>query len=307
MRQANYIKSGSMVLFTVRTLVRALRLSAKAGTLLGAGLALAPAPGWCGTPQERLSNNPRNRVSLEMKPEKTVDYGKETRFLNPENQYLTDADAVGRSERAQSPATPPSAGELDLPPEVIEGSPVLQRWLRQVPNVWQDIENDPSFKTRVRLGFSQFPSAGGKLGWNAGVEDVFVGRTGLTVSGDYQGSFNGETQAYGAQLRYYMRPLGSYINVAPVVGYRHLETDFYSRGGVNVGARLLLALSRGGAADISLTQSWVKPGTDEEVGLTAVSVGYAVTRHLRLSADIEKQNARESKDSRVGIVLEWVP
>lgn len=265
MRQANYIKSGSMILFAVRTLVRAFSLSAKAGTLLGAGLALAPAPGWCGTPPQGLA----------------------------------------AEKLAQIPGTP--AGELDLPPEVIEGSPVLQRWRRQVPNVLQDIENDPSFKTRVRLGFSQFPSAGGKLGWNAGVEDVFVGRTGLTVSGDYQASFNGETQAYGAQLRYYLRPLGSYINVAPVVGYRHLETDSYSRGGVNVGARLLLALSRGGAADISLTQSWVKLGTDEEVGLTAVSVGYAVTRHLRLSADIEKQNARESKDSRVGIVLEWMP
>jgi hypothetical protein len=267
MRQAHYIKSGSMVLFAVRTLVRALRFSAKTGTLLGASLALAPAPGWCETPPQGLA-----------------------------------ADLL-----AQSPATPDRQGELDLPPEVIEGSPVLRRWLRQVPNVLQDIKNDPSFKTRLRLGFSQFPSAGGKAGWNAGVEDVFVGRTGLTVSGDYQASFNGETQAYGAQLRYYLRPLGSYINVAPVVGYRHLETDFYSRGGVNVGARLLLALSRGGAADISLTQSWVKPGTDEEVGLTAVSVGYAVTRHLRLSADIEKQNARESKDSRVGIVLEWMP
>src|SRR5512136_2668743 len=150
MRQANYIKSGSMILFAVRTLVRAFSLSAKAGTLLGAGLALAPAPGWCGTPPQGLA----------------------------------------AEKLAQTPATPNRArelaSELDLPPEVIEGSPVLQRWRRQVPNVLQDIENDPSFKTRVRLGFSQFPSAGGKLGWNAGVEDVFVGRTGLTVSGDYQ-------------------------------------------------------------------------------------------------------------------------
>ncbi len=111
----------------------------------------------------------------------------------------------------------------------------------------------------------------------------------------------------GSRLRYYLRPLGSYVNVAPVVGYRNLETDRYSTDGVNLGARLLLVLSRGGAADISLTQSWVAPGTDEEVGLTTLSVGYALTRNLRLSTDIQKQNARQSKDSRVGIVLEWMP
>ncbi len=104
-----------------------------------------------------------------------------------------------------------------------------------------------------------------------------------------------------------MRPLGSYVNIAPLVGYRHLQTDEYSTDGVNVGARLKLVLSRGGAADISLTQSWVAPGTTEEVGLTTLSFGYAMTRNLRLSTDIQKQNSRQSKDSRVGIVLEWMP
>lgn len=197
--------------------------------------------------------------------------------------------------------------QLDLSPEIIEGSPVLQRWLRQVPNVLEEIANDPSFRTRLRLGYSQFPSTGQAGGVNVGVEDVFVGRTGLTVSGEYQAAFNGEREAYGGDLRYYLRPLGSYVNVAPVVGYRHLETDEYSTDGVNVGARLLLVLSRGGAADFSLTQSWVSPGTDEEVGLTTLSFGYAFTRNLRLSTDIQKQNSRQSKDSRVGIVLEWMP
>lgn len=197
--------------------------------------------------------------------------------------------------------------QLDLSPEIIEGSPVLQRWLRQVPNVLEEIVNDPSFRTRLRLGYSQFPSTGQAGGVNVGVEDVFIGRTGLTVSGEYQAAFNGEREAYGGDLRYYLRPLGSYVNVAPVVGYRHLETDEYSTDGVNVGARLLLVLSRGGAADFSLTQSWVSPGTDEEVGLTTLSFGYAFTRNLRLSTDIQKQNSRQSKDSRVGIVLEWMP
>jgi hypothetical protein len=91
------------------------------------------------------------------------------------------------------------------------------------------------------------------------------------------------------------------------VGYRNLETGDYSTDGVNVGARLLLVLSRTGAADVSLTQSFVSPGSSEEVGITTLSFGYAVTRNLRLSTDIQKQNSREEKDSRVGIVLEWMP
>ncbi|HBL60102.1 MAG TPA: hypothetical protein DDZ80_17030 [Cyanobacteria bacterium UBA8803] len=204
--------------------------------------------------------------------------------------------------------TPNSAAqELDLSPEVIENSPVLQRWLEKVPNVLEEIRHDPSFRTRLRLGYSQFPSHGQAGGFNVGVEDVFIGGTGLTVSGDYQGTFDGEEEAFGADLRYYVRPLGSYVNIAPVVGYRNLKTEDYRTDGLNVGVRLLLVLSRTGAADVSLTQSFVSPGSSEEVGITTLAFGYAVTENLRLSTDIQKQNARQSKDSRVGIVLEWMP
>ncbi len=221
--------------------------------------------------------------------------------------WLHPLSAGGRAA-AQTPEPPPQGSDrIDVSPEIIENSPVLQRWMREVPNVLHEIKNDPSFKTRVRLGYSHFPSSGGEGGWNAGVEDIFIGRSRLTVSGDYQGTFNGDRAAYGADLRYYVLPLGNYINFAPVAGYRHLETDSYTREGVNVGARLMLALSRGGAADISLTQTWVKPGSGEDVGITTLSAGYAITRHWRISTDIQKQNARESKDSRVGIVLEWMP
>lgn len=188
----------------------------------------------------------------------------------------------------------------------IEDSPVLQRWQRQIPNVLEEIENDPSFRTRLRFGYAYFPSlqAGGM---NIGVEDIFIGRSRVTVSGEYQRAFGEDFISYGGDLYYYLRPLGSYVNVAPLLGYRHLQTDEYLLDGVNVGARLKLVLSRGGAADISLTQSWVAPGTAEEVGLTTLSFGYAITQNLRLSTDIQKQNSRHSKDSRVGIVLEWMP
>ncbi|MEC4894400.1 MAG: hypothetical protein SAL07_14015 [Oscillatoria sp. PMC 1051.18] len=199
------------------------------------------------------------------------------------------------------------AEQLELDPEIIENSPVLQRWLEEIPNVLEDIENDPSFRTRVRFGYSQFPSTDEAGGFIVGVEDIFVGRTNLTISGDYQASFNGERESYGADLNYYLLPLGSYVNLAPVAGYRYIESENYSTDGVNIGAKLQLALSRTGAADIALSQTFVSPGSRDEVGITSVSVGYAVTRNLRVSADIEKQNSREEKDSRVGIVFEWMP
>lgn len=215
---------------------------------------------------------------------------------------------MGAMQLSQTEATPkPATNDLDLKPEIIENSPVLQRWQQNVPNVLEEIRNDPSFRTRIRLGYSQFPSTGQAAGFNVGVEDVFIGRTGLTVSGDYQRSFNGKREAFGADLHYYVLPLGSYVNVAPLVGYRNLQTDKYSTDGVNIGARLMLALSRTGAADLSLTQSFVSPGSSEEVGITTLSVGYAISRNLRLSTDIQKQNSRQRKDSRVGVVLEWMP
>lgn len=205
-----------------------------------------------------------------------------------------------------SPAPSPTASDLDLPPGVIQDSPVLQRWMQDVPDVLSEIRHDPSFRTRLRLGYSQFPSSGQAGGIQVGVEDVFLGRSGFTVSADYQSAFNGSRTAYGADLRYYALPLGSYVNFAPVLGYRHLESDRYNTDGVNLGARLMLSLSRKGAADISLTQSWVAPGSNEEVGLTTLSFGYALTHNLRFSTDLQKQNARQHKDSRVGVGLEWM-
>ncbi|MFP5271735.1 hypothetical protein [Coleofasciculus sp.] len=218
----------------------------------------------------------------------------------------TPIPEINLTAQSETPSNS-AAQELELNPEIIENSPVLQRWLKDVPNVLEEIRHDPSFRTRFRLGYSQFPSTGQAGGLNIGVEDIFINRSGFTVSGDYHTSFNGDREAYGVDLRYYLRPLGSYLNVAPLVGYRYLESNNYTTDGVNIGVKLQLVLSRTGAADISLTQSFVSPGSDDEVGLTTLSVGYAVTPDLRLSTDIQKQNSTEEKDSRVGIVLEWMP
>ena len=45
----------------------------------------------------------------------------------------------------------------------------------------------------------------------------------------------------------------------------------------------------------------------DEVGITNLSFGYAITPNMRLSTEIEKQNSRIKKDSQVSILLEWIP
>jgi hypothetical protein len=202
--------------------------------------------------------------------------------------------------------TPPQT-DLDLKPEIIQESPVLQRWIEEIPDVADEIQNDPSFRTRIRLGYSFFPSSDDASGFNVGVEDIFIGKTGLTISGDYQTSFNGDRESVGGDLQYYVLPLGSYFNLAPVAGYRYVESDGYSTDGFNLGVKLILALSRTGAANVSVSQSFVSPGGAEEVGITTLSFGYALTKNWRISTDIQKQNSIRNKDSRVGIVLEWMP
>lgn len=196
--------------------------------------------------------------------------------------------------------------EFDLSPEIIEDSPVLQRWLREIPDVFEDIKNQPSFRTRFRVGYSQFPSSNNVGGINIAIEDLFINNSSFTLSGGYNTSFNGDRLSVGGDLHYYMLPLGSYLNLSPVVGYRYIETDGYNTDGVNVGARLVLALSPDGAADIFINQSFVSPGSSQEVGITGISLGYALNENLRISTDIQWQNSIRHKDSRVGIGLEWM-
>ncbi len=193
---------------------------------------------------------------------------------------------------------------LDLPDRIIQESPTLQRWLEEVPDILEDIKHDPSFRTRLRLGFTTFPTNDYAVGINIGIEDIFIDRTGLTISADYQSAFNGDRNAVGADLHYFVLPLGSYINFAPLVGYRYVQSNDFNTDGLNLGLRLIIVLSRTGAGDISLSQSFISPGGNEEVGITSLSVGYAVIPKLRLATDLEWQNSIENNDSRAGINLE---
>ena len=195
------------------------------------------------------------------------------------------------------------AEELDINPEVIENSPVLQRWRNKVPNVLQDIKNEPSFRTRLRFGYAQTDGSGGV---KVGFEDIFIVDK-LTASGEYQKAFNNNFENYGADLNYYLLPLGDYVNFAPIFGYRNLQAPDYSTSGINLGVKLLLVLSRGGGADITFTRSWVSPGSAEEVILTKLSASYAMTNNLRFSSEIGEQKAGGDKERLVGFFLEWMP
>ena len=195
---------------------------------------------------------------------------------------------------------------IDLPPEAIQESPVLREWLEEVPDVLEEIRDDPAFVTRFRLGFTTFPSTDDASGLNVGIEDIFIKRTGFTLSADYQTAFDGNRNAAGADLHYFVLPLGSYVNFAPTIGYRYVQSNDFNTDGVHVGLRMMLSFSRTGGGDISVSQSFISPGGSEEVGITSLSVGYALMSHLRLSGDIERQNSIEDGDSRVGVNLEWL-
>ncbi|MDJ0723973.1 MAG: hypothetical protein QNJ38_02565 [Prochloraceae cyanobacterium] len=214
--------------------------------------------------------------------------------------------ATPATSQTQPNQTIPNNDKIDLDPQKLENSPTFKRWLKKVPDVLRDIRNDPAFNTRLRVGYSQYPSSGDVGGLNLAVEDVFIGRTGLTISADYNFSFNGDRASGGANLHYFILPLGSYVNIAPILGYRYIQTGDFSTDGVNLGARLMLPLTRTGAADLSISQSFVSPGGREEVGITTLGAGYAVTSNLRLFAEIQKENSIAEKDSRVGISLEWM-
>ena len=220
-------------------------------------------------------------------------------IANPTNSIAQNPPPV----ESQPTTTPDNS--IDISPEIINGSPVLQKWLRGIPDVLDDIKNDPSFRTRVKVGYSQYPSTNQSGGIHVAVDDVFIGRSGLSASANYNSG--GSRSAYGADAQYYLLPLGGYFNVTPLVGFRHLQTDKYSRDGLNLGVKLMLVPSRGGGADIALSQSWVGLGSATETGLTTLSLGYAITNNIRLSTDIQQQNAKENYDSRVGIGFEWMP
>ena len=199
--------------------------------------------------------------------------------------------------------------EFELEPGTVNRSPVLQDWVEETPDVLREIRREPSFPSRLQLSYALFPSSGDERGLSIGVEDVFVGDLPLTVNADYGANFDGndsDREAYGAHLRYYVLPVGGYVNVAAIVGYRHVEAVDYSESGVQMGFQVKVIPSRGGGADFAYTQTWVSPTEDDSVMITGLEFGYGLTERLRLATDVEWQFAPGATDSHLGIGVEWV-
>ncbi|MBE9203080.1 hypothetical protein IQ218_05915 [Synechocystis salina LEGE 06099] len=224
----------------------------------------------------------------------------------PTNLGLLLAIANGGMGGQAWAQTPPEGNPLDLEPALVENSPTLQRWWDKTPDLFEQNSNDPAFLTRVRLGYNYFSDDDQSSGAAIGVEDLFIGQSPLSLSGDYYTNFAGQ-QGGGANLQYYLLPLGWYVNVTPLVGYRAIAQNDYHSEGINVGGKVVLALSRPGAADISFSQNFVAPGGTAEVGISTLSVGYALTPQWRLATDLQRQNSPAYRESRFGVYLEWQP
>ncbi len=214
---------------------------------------------------------------------------------------------------AETVNVPEKSQEFDLDPSIIENSPVIQQWIQEIPDISSKILHQPSFRTRYRFGYSQFPSNNDSGGIFVGAEDIFIGNTPLTFSANYSSDLSNSSHpkshrlSVGANVQYYLLPLGNYVNIAPMVGYKYIETSGYNTGGVNVGLRVAFALSPQGAADIFFSQSFISPSSNDEVGITQINVGYAVTKNLRLSTEIAWQNSIKQNDSQVSVGFEWMP
>lgn len=211
---------------------------------------------------------------------------------------------TGSSLRKFDRAQTLGADDLDLEPDILENSPVLQRWLEDTPDLLRDIRQDPAFRPRFRAGYSQIED---DSGFYIGVEDLLLGEIGntrLALSADYRGEFEGDRTQWGADLRYYLLPLGQQVNLAPQTGYRSLTTPDDTIDGVTLGARLMLIPARTAAVDVSLTQAWIRPGNDPSASLTTLMAGYALTSAVRLSGEIQLQITPDRQDYRYGIGLE---
>ncbi|MBF2077651.1 MAG: hypothetical protein IGR76_03820 [Synechococcales cyanobacterium T60_A2020_003] len=197
--------------------------------------------------------------------------------------------------------------ELDLDSQTVDESPVLQRWLDEVPDLDTDIRHDSTIRPRLRVGYAySLAEPDTSTGW-IGIEDLFGGDSSLTVSGDYRVALNGDdSQSYGAELRYYLRPLGDRVNLAPVAGYRSVHQADEDVSGLTLGMRLTLALSRNGASDISVSQVWVAPGKGDELGITTVSTGYAIAPDLRIATELQIQSSSDISQKQLGVGLEWM-
>ena len=188
--------------------------------------------------------------------------------------------------------------EVGLATEDIENSPVLRRWLEEPPDILGEIRNDPAVPMRVRVGLAS------NREWTVGVEDITLYDR-VTLSGDYRRAFDEQSdEEYGAALRYYVLPRGSYFNVAPQLGFRHLELNDGLTEGLLAGVVGTIALAPG-AADLVVGYGLVEPFSGDEATVGSVTAAYHVTESLRLAGQVNWRHTVFKDDISVGVMLEW--
>ncbi len=195
------------------------------------------------------------------------------------------------------------ADDLEIDRQVIDSSPVLRRWLEKPPDLLDEIYSLPIFNQKLRIGIT---SRDNSLGVEAGFEDLFVGKSPLTVNGSYQSEVSGRESEIQANLRYYFLPLGSYWNILPIVGYRQFnQIDRPQISGLDVGLQGILVLSPH-SSDLRLSHTFTSPSGNLEMSTTTLSTSYAITNNLRLGTKIEWRRSPLIYDSRVGFLLELI-
>lgn len=194
-----------------------------------------------------------------------------------------------------------SAADLEIDRQIIDRSPVLQRWLNSPPDLLDDIYNSPSFDSKLRIGIT---SRNHSLGLELGIEDIFIGKLPVTFNANVQTELSGRESEINANFRYYLLPLGSYWNVAPVVGYRQFnQFERPQISGLDVGVQGILVLSPQ-SSDLRLSHTFTSPQSNLEMSITTLSSSYALTNNLRLGTKIEWRRSPIIYDSRVGFLLE---
>ncbi len=197
--------------------------------------------------------------------------------------------------------TTSQAKDLKLNQEIINNSPVLQRWLVEPPDILFDIYNTPSFRSKIRLGIT---SRDQSLGYDVGVADIFLGQSPVTFSAGYQHEFSGRETDINADLKYYLLPLGGYFYIAPQIGYRYIDFFGENVSGVDLGWQGILVLSPR-SADLRLSQTFTAPRSDRETSITTLSTSFALNNRLNIGSSIQWRRSPLRSDSRVGFYLEW--
>jgi hypothetical protein len=191
-----------------------------------------------------------------------------------------------------------TALDLELDANLIQSSPVLQRWLEDPPDLLSEMQNTPVLPTRIQAAVET-------SAWSIGLQDLRIGQR-LTLSGDYRQSFDDpEDYQLSSSLRYYLSPLGNRFNLAPQIGYAQVEQADRSLSGLQLGAFVVIALAPK-SADITLSYNWID-STNQSGTLAQITTAYALNASTRLAARYRWQNSTLSQDRNFAFVLEWTP